>query len=53
MNHLYLPNTLEIEPCTSPAGNIALTAGIPSSTEEKGLLFTFIADTKPKRAKKI
>jgi hypothetical protein len=39
-----------IEPTSSPGGNVALTTGIPSGTENKGLLFRFIADTKSRRA---
>ncbi len=33
-----------------PAGAVVLTFGIPSGTEEEGLLFKFSADTKSKRA---
>ncbi len=34
---------------TSLAGNVALTIGIASSTQKRGLFFRFIADTKSKR----
>jgi hypothetical protein len=40
-----------IELKTSLAGNLTLKIGIPLGTEEGDLFFTFIADTKFKRAK--
>jgi len=36
---------------TSLAGNVALTIGIASSTQKRGLFFKFIADTKSKGKK--
>jgi hypothetical protein len=38
---------------TSLAGNVALTIGIASGTQKRGLFFRFIADTKSKREKNL
>jgi hypothetical protein len=46
-----LHHDTRIEPKTSLASNLALTTDIPLGTEEGGLLFRFIADTKFKREK--
>jgi hypothetical protein len=36
---------------TSLAGNVAVSIGIASNTQKRGLFFRFIADTKSKREK--
>jgi hypothetical protein len=38
-----------LKPTFSPGGNVALTTGIPSGTENKGLLFRSIANTESRR----
>ncbi len=40
-----------IDSTTSPAGNVALTIGIPPGTEEGGLFFIFTPDANLKREK--
>jgi hypothetical protein len=45
--------SLRLEHCKKLFDYIALTIGIPSSTEEQGLFFKFIAYPKSKRGKKL
>jgi len=48
---MFSPMGTGIEPTSSPGGNVALTTGIPSGTENKGLHFRSIANTESRRAK--
>jgi hypothetical protein len=51
--HIFCIAGARVQPRTSPRGKVALSIVIPSDTEQGGLFFKFIADTKSERIKNL